>query len=203
MNDKYYKNPKQLRSTHFLAIRINDSDVLEKNSAVCNEIIRKWPNMEHLAEPITKRHMSLFVLNIPTYNLIKSAGDILLSSKDLLPSDGLKLHVNGTNIFNNRILYATVEQNQVLSELVSKLYSKFSAANMTPEPLRFANPHITMFRSRASMFRPKAEDQLAIAAYEDYINMDYGWNTVKSIDLCMMGSTGNDGYYEVAASLSY
>ena len=102
--------PEEERSTHFLAIRISNADIIRNAQKVQKDAILKEDALSDCCMGVGLFHVTLNMLRLDgaegSRELIEALNDVEPQLKEL--SQNLKLRISGLETFGQRVLYAKV-----------------------------------------------------------------------------------------------
>ncbi|CAD5113879.1 DgyrCDS3042 [Dimorphilus gyrociliatus] len=197
------KNKKVTKSspTHFLAVQINNQEIIQKLANIQNEIKQKLPVLEKVMVLPSKSHVTLFVMHLPNENDIEKAKEVL-SSFEKFP-ESLQFTVQNINNFGKNVVFADINKDNddfnKLKTLRNDLKNHFEENGLNVSGKQEFQPHLTIMKiSKAAKkyqkkLKYKIPEESWIKYKEDEIN--FGVERVDTIQLNSMSGTNEDGTY--------
>jgi len=203
--------PEEVRSTHFLAIKIEEPEIIENVVKVQKNIVDRE---EVLQECCMKRgllHVTLAMLRIRGEEGAAEAKQIVRSleaklSKVVADKEQSKLRVENLNNFGQRVVYAEVTpiDNSSFNLFVKKVRDAVASAS---ENVVLTNsfdfiPHLTLAKVSRPIARLRRSKYIDSSYYEEFTNMKFGEQSLNNLQLCVIDSaTRYDGFYNTLAEL--
>ncbi|XP_073427125.1 protein tweety homolog 1 isoform X4 [Dendrobates tinctorius] len=199
-------DPKKLRPTHFIAVRISSEDVKSSVKEVQNVLQKHNPDVAEFCIPLPELHLTLCLLHLESSEDIEVACRVLQELKSdmqrLLPPS-LILSFEGLKDFHSRVLYLEPAPIPGFGSFVNRLNQSFRSKGLKIiDPPQANSFHLTiakMPRSVASrnpslLFRPEV--------YRPVEMTHFGSQPVDCLSFCYAGSSRRtDGFYTTLLEL--
>ena len=201
------------RSTHFIAIKINNQEIMENLIRVQESIIARE---ELLQECCMKRglfHITIAMLRIRGEEGLDQARQMmqrLMVELDTMLEDRSRtvLTVRGLNSFGQRVVYGEVEAAE--PGLLSSLVTRVKRGVMEAGPGVSLNdkfgfvPHVTLAKVSRPVARLRRSKYIDSSYYEAHINDTFGLQNIDNLQLCVIdSSTRYDGFYTTLTGLQF
>ena len=201
------------RSTHFIAIKINNEEIVENLMRVQDSIIVRE---ELLQECCMKRglfHVTIAMIRIQGEEGLEQARHMmqrLEAELRILLEDRSRtvLTVRGLNNFGQRVVYGEVEAGEpgLLASLVTRVkraVAEAGAGVSLHDKFRFV-PHVTLAKVSRPVARMRRSKYIDTSYYEDHISDTFGHQHIDNLHLCVIdSSTRYDGFYSTLADLQF
>ena len=201
------------RSTHFIAIKINNQEIIENLIRVQESIMARE---ELLQECCMKRglfHITIAMLRIRGEEGLDQARQMMQRLKvelDSLLEDRSRtlLTVRGLNNFGQRVVYGEVEAAEpgLLSSLVTRVKRVVTEAGpgvSLNDKFGFV-PHVTLAKVSRPVARIRRSKYIDSSYYEAHINDTFGLQNIDNLQLCVIdSSTRYDGFYSTLTDLQF
>lgn len=197
------------RSTHFIAIRVTDPDVIQRLVAVQTDIVAAEPALREACMRPGLFHITLAMLRLDGIAGIQAAVDAVeaFPSEDwpALRGDGVAapiLDIRRLNHFGHRVVYAEVEARSppgLFDSLVGTLRQRLEQAG--GGCVAFTNsfdfiPHVTLAKVSRPMTRMRRSKFIDEAYYATHVGDEFGQQVVDNLQLCIIeAATRYDGFY--------
>ena len=201
--------PDEERSTHFLAIKITNPDIIAKAKEIQRHIVRQE---EALGDCCMKQglfHITVAMLRLPNYEGIHEAMTLVESLSPVLTevAKTVKFHLKGLDTFGQRVLYANVipepeeEFWMFLSEIKNRIAE--TSSNVTVTNKFEFTPHMTLLKVSRPISRLRNSKYLPSSLYEDFIDADFGIQVPNNLQLCVIeATTRDDGFYRTLTDIA-
>eukprot|EP01083_Nonionella_stella_P230109 813797_1 len=221
---KYKKKKKKHakpRVNYFMAWRIRNPELCASLGDVQSTISDALPPMRRLLIDPSTFHITLTLLCLETPEQVEAAKLAVHGMRpefmDIVPeTDSVRLYVKDLGHFNNKVLFAKVDDSEgkipdVLAQLFRMSSKSFEKAGLYTDRDPF-KPHITLLKmSRLSKLKKSERQELKNndfpgippSTYARHKDQDFGREAVNCIELCAMKRCKADGYYEVIASVGH
>lgn len=201
------------RSTHFIAIKINNQEIVENLIRVQEDIIVRE---EVLQECCMKRglfHVTLAMIRIQGQEGIDQAREMmgrLEAELRVLLEDKSRtvLTVRGLNNFGQRVVYGEVEAGD--PELLASLVTRVKRAVAEAGPGVSLNdkfgfiPHVTLAKVSRPVARMRRSKYIDSSYYESHCSNTFGSQNIDNLQLCVIdSSTRYDGFYSTLADFHF
>ena len=201
------------RSTHFIAIKINNEEIVENLMRVQDSIIVRE---ELLQECCMKRglfHVTIAMIRIQGEEGLEQARHMiqrLEAELRILLEDRSRtvLTVRGLNNFGQRVVYGEVEAEEpgLLASLVTRVkraVAEAGAGVSLNDKFRFV-PHVTLAKVSRPVARMRRSKYIDTSYYEDHTSDTFGHQHIDNLQLCVIdSSTRYDGFYSTLADLQF
>jgi 2'-5' RNA ligase len=210
------------RSTHFLAIRVSNPEVVERLVAVQDAIVAAEPVLREACMKPGLFHITLAMLRLDGIVGIQAAVDAVESFPTAVwPSllDGGKenaarspiMDIRRLNNFGHRVVYAEVQPRDpsLFESLVRELRQRLEAAGGGGEngTIKFTNsfdfvPHLTLAKVSRPMTRMRRSKFIDEAYYAAHTATEFGQQVIDNLQLCIIeAATRHDGFYTTLAQV--
>jgi len=171
-----------------------------------DKLIARYPPLAAMRIPPAKMHLTLLTFSA---HLVRDALELFGAPKiDANTLTGSMLTLKGLGNFSQNVLFAKVSQDDAYSSLCSLLdkgvveYMR-SRGHVLEQR---SQPHVTLFKAsvdRSSSIRGGARARIPLRPqmWSEHKDVFWGTTPISAIQLMRMGSTADDGYYEVLASV--
>ena len=188
------------RPTHFVCIRITDSNVQSKVSEIQGYITKYTPALAEACLPISALHVTLCMVRLENDQQVATAQKVMENVRSrfihVLPRSS-HLTFTGVSDFRQRLVYAKVAPCPALDNFVFFLIEQFQAAGLsTPGNHKEYTPHMTLVKLTRPMQRDPHTSIFTPAIYEPFINIEIGSNRIEAMSICSMTAPKqDDGFY--------
>jgi uncharacterized protein (UPF0248 family) len=199
------------RPTHFVCVRITDSNVQSKVSEIQGYITKYTPALAEACLPIPALHVTLCMVRLENDQHVATAQKVMENVRSrfihVLPRSS-HLTFTGVSDFHQRLVYAKVAPCLALDNFVFFLIEQFQEAGLaTPGNHKEYTAHMTLVKLSRAMQRDPHTSMITPAIYEPFTDMEIGSNRIETMSLCsMIAQKQADGFYmrycEVTNSLS-
>ncbi|CAI8021691.1 Leukocyte receptor cluster member 9, partial [Geodia barretti] len=199
------------RPTHFVCVRITDSNVQSKVSEIQGYITKYTPALADACLPIPALHVTLCMVRLENDQHVATAQKVMENVRSrfihVLPRSS-HLTITGVSNFHQRLVYAKVAPCPALDNFVFLLIEQFQEAGLsTPGNYKEYTAHMTLVKLSRPMQRDPHTSMITPAMYEPFTDMEIGSNRIEKMSLCSMTAPKQaDGFYmrycEVTNSLS-
>ena len=201
------------RSTHFIAIKINNKEIVTNLMKVQESIMARE---ELLQECCMKRglfHITIAMLRIRGEEGLDEARQMMqrleAELRTLLEDRSRTvLTVRGLNNFGQRVVYGEVEAEE--PELLASLVTRVKRAVVEAGPGVSLNdkfgfvPHVTLAKVSRPVARMRRSKYIDSGYYEAHINDTFGQQNIDNLQLCVIdSSTRYDGFYSTLTDLQF
>lgn len=201
------------RSTHFIAIKINNKEIVKNLMKVQESIMARD---ELLQECCMKRglfHITIAMLRIRGEEGLEKARQMMqrleAELRTLLEDRSRTvLTVRGLNSFGQRVVYGEVEAEE--PDILASLVIRVKRAVVEAGPGVSLNdkfgfvPHVTLAKVSRPVARMRRSKYIDSGYYEAHINDTFGHQIIDNLQLCVIdSSTRYDGFYSTLADLQF
>jgi len=204
---KHQQNNLKIKPNFFLATRINAQEIVSKVKEVQDHVQKMDCKLDSKSIiKTTKLHLTLFVLNIETtqvlhnvFECMKECGQ-LFKDYNLGETDTLKIRKIGS-FDGDKVVWMGIEEDSTLQSIFQWTRDiKSCISNRFPEiylEKKAFKPHITLFKLRG-----KKSKKISKESYEMYVNMKFGDQILQPFELLAMQEHDETGYYKCFARLN-
>ena len=195
------------RPTHFVCIKIHNSQVLAKVERVLHYIRSCAPDLAVGCLSLGALHVTLCMLRIESEKQSLAAQEVLRNLQrsfvHILPPS-TQLEFTGVSNFHGRLLYAKVAPHHGLNKAVSMLIEGLQNAGIgTPGNFSEYTPHMTLLKLSRPMQREAHTATIAPALYSKFTNMHLGTQNIDTLYLCSTSGPKVNGFYETLKTLPF
>ena len=204
------------RSTHFLAIRISDPELIGRLTAVQEAIVTAEPVLREACMRPSLYHITLAMLRLDGIAGIQAAVDAVeafptadwpgLCADRSLSDHPLVLDIRRLNNFGHRVVYAEVapRDTHLFDALVGALRRRLEA--LAPTVVINNNfdfvPHLTLAKVSRPMTRLRRSKFIDESYYAAHATAEFGSQAVDNLQLCIIeASSRYDGFYTTLAEV--
>jgi 2'-5' RNA ligase len=202
--------PEEERSTHFIAIRISNPQIIRAAKSVQEDIVEREEALSDCCMGLGLFHVTICMLKLDGEQGSEEMIQVFKEAQPQLQelSRNLKLRVKGLSTFGQRVLYAKVlpDPDESFWQFVSLLNGCISR---TSDKVNLTNkfeltPHMTLIKVNRPIARLRKSKYLPSALYEDHNFDDFGIQEVDNLQLCVIEDTTRaDGFYTTLTHLSF
>ncbi len=194
------------RPNYFIAIQINNPDIVENVEHLQNELCEIDDSLEDTRSSLKQLHVTLCTLRLDTPNEMERAIEVLKEEqsnfKSLLAPATL-VRFQGLQTFHDRVLVSVPQYNPVIMKLVDHLCSAIDNAGLrivgTPHVF---TPHLTILKITRKQIKQGSRGYLDQRVYRDHMDTEFGVQNVENIHLCsMLDAPRADGFYYSLATV--
>jgi len=201
------------RSSHFIAVKISNEDIVKNILKVQNKIIE---NEEILQDCCMKKgllHITLAMLRIKGEEGIEEARKLMRTIKPklteiLADKNKAVLKIEKLKTFGHRVVYADVIPtcSQLFYQLVNMV--RQSVENSS-DLLNITNsfdfvPHLTVAKVSRPVARERRSKYIDSSYYQEFQEERFGEQALDNLQLCVIdSSTRYDGFYNTLAELQF
>lgn len=186
------------RANYFLAIRINNENLLRNIEVFQDHQIVVDENLKKFCESSVKAHVTLNVLQLDSTDDITKCIKLLNENLIVEEKSECKLKFKGVGKFGKKIIYAKPikdEGEEILQSLFSNIKRILDEGGIKVENKKQYNPHITMFKV------PRRKNYDIECNTDHFENFVFGEETVSEILLLPMNEKRDEkGFYLKKAS---
>ncbi|ESO82308.1 hypothetical protein LOTGIDRAFT_237039 [Lottia gigantea] len=200
VNTSSYLDHMNKRPTHFIAIRLDNQETVQKLTDVQSCVKTNKPELESGFMPPACFHITLCTLGLDDQNKIREASELLKKCQDefskMRPVESLKL--TGVDNFYNRTVYAKIKYPKKFLDFVDYVKLCFVNAGIPIRDNYGFVPHITILKvSKESSRRLGSRFQIS-DVYSDFKDGVLGSQSVDRLSLCKMGDERQDDGFWVS-----
>ena len=203
------------RSTHFLAIRITNPELITRLSAVQEAIVTAEPVLREACMRPSLYHITLAMLRLDGIVGIQAAVDAVESfpttdwptlRTDFVGGESSPplLDIRRLNNFGHRVVYAEVQPRDpaLFDALVASLRQRLEAASPA---VTISNnfdfvPHLTLAKVSRPMTRLRRSKFIDESYYAAFATAEFGEQVLDNLQLCIIeASSRYDGFYTTLA----
>jgi len=205
---KEKKKREKKKVTHFLAMQINDVDIIQKVKSFQDHLLEQHAHLKPGIISPSKFHTTLTVLSLPSQDDVDKAIEILRNYDQILSKENnIFMNIHSVGHFSRcRVIWAGIKDDlhsQICKNLSNGIYQRFKTelASSIVEPWKWT-PHLTVYKTnfRRKNKKNNQEKQLSEESYSKFLGFHFGTQHVSSIQLLEMKGS-KDGYYVCPAAL--
>ncbi|XP_046393489.1 A-kinase anchor protein 7-like [Ischnura elegans] len=189
------------RPNFFVAIQVTNPEIHKAVRVVQDLVTSKKPLYKSVLIKLITLHITLCTLCLPGNDDIRRAKNALRNIekdvKETLKNNPVTLKFKGIGSFKNEVVFAKVEPGEPLTQ-VKNIHSGLLKA-LIDEGLLVTDdftPHLTIMKmSRDKSLRKKRIFKIPKDLYEDKCDLEFGDQTVRSIQLLRIGDHKENTYY--------
>ena len=196
------------RPTHFVCIKIDSLQVVEKVEKIMQHIRRCAPDLAVGCVSLKALHVTLSMLRIESDVQKATATEVIRNLQrsyvQIVPPS-TELEFTGVGNFHGRLLYAKVVPHYGLTRFVSTLMEQLQKAGVrTPGNFSEYTPHMTLLRLSRPMQREAHTATIVPALYSKFTDMHLGTQEINTLRLCVAGSgPQEDGFFFTVMKLPH
>ncbi|XP_041350525.1 uncharacterized protein LOC121369484 [Gigantopelta aegis] len=200
----YWKD--KLRPNYFLAMRIQDEQIVKAIEEVQDFILDHEPLYNACIVPPRALHVTLCTVGLDTpeqvANAVSTLQDMKAELANLLPQEPLTFQ--GVSHFYHRVIYSKIDVPKQFMDFVEHLKMCLRQAGVDIRDGFEFVPHMTLMKTTRTVSRQKGSKYVDPWLYQGYTDMYFGTQKVQSIDLCSMSADRDeDGFYMTADHLDF
>ena len=204
--EKYWG--KKPRPTHFLCLRVTDPEVKGNIAATHAPITEMNPEYADCLIPVERLHVTLACLGLESAEQIESAAHVLQQIKpepELWNPSDVQLKFDSVDHFYHSCIYAKVESDYRLIDLVHDLRSYVREAGIEIRDVFDFTPHMTIMKLKKKQGREFRCRYLDTARLLDILKgRHFGTQVFTNIYLCEMSEGKQaDGFYMSPANITF
>ncbi|KAK2715859.1 A-kinase anchor protein 7-like [Artemia franciscana] len=203
---------KKFQPNFFFAIQVKHVQIKDQATVVQNHIIKKDARLSRALIKPASFHITLGVVHLKNEDEIERTKNALTKALSQFQHEFVKnplqLAFQGLGTFRGQILYAKLKNEEVitarLSPVLEKLIEEVGNCGIQFEDKRQWKPHLTILKLSKNPKLLRKVKRLHPSLMSDYSNIEFGYELVKSIQLCSMnGPKSEDGYYAKVAEFCF
>merc|ERR1719500_1891056 len=199
------------RSTHFLAIRVTDPELVANLCQVQESIAAHEPILRECCMKPGLFHLTIGMLRLEGPDGLVAAQSMMERLRPVVEEmfrdqDSAALEIDGLGNFGQRVVFANVLPRSEFwfSALVDACKGAVNAAGplvRSTNSFEFV-PHITIAKVSRPVARLRRSRFIPSAAYTDHTQLRFGCQVVDNLHLCVIEQDlGRDGFYTTIASI--
>ena len=200
------RNKKSNRPNYFIAIRINNPDIVEKVEQVQTGICKLDSSLEETRTSLKQLHVTLCTLRLDTPSEMERAIGVLKEEQSNLKSllaPATLLRFQGLQTFHDRVLCSVPAYNPVVMKLADHVCTAMNNAGLrivgTPHVF---TPHLTVLKITRKQIKQGQKGYLDQRTYKGHLDTEFGVQNLDCIHLCsMLDAPRADGFYYSLASV--
>ena len=211
-------------TSHFVAIRLSDDSI---HSSVAQNVHKAADEkLKPAFASLKELHLSLLYIHLKDQKQIKKAQTALQQCKtkiqSVLPSGAFTLKFKGLDYFYYpqeqledqappkevpRVLYVKPsgkEGIKILYDVAGVVKNTFESQGIHSTDTRKWTPHVTVINlNNTQNSEVEGVSEIPQGSFKDCLNLDYGEQQVSNLCLCQIGTTADDGFYEVVEKIGF
>jgi len=199
------------RSTHFIAIKITNPEIVENVCRVQEEIINHEEILQDCCMKKGLFHITVAMIRLEGHEGVENAKKMMHDlqpelQKILLDRSKNILTVKSLNNFGQRVVYGEVTPShpEVLSRLVSCIKTGVHNAGEgvhLNDKFGFI-PHLTLAKVSRPIARMRRSKYIDSSYYQQFMDAEFGEQIIDNLQLCVIdSSTRYDGFYSTLVNL--
>jgi len=200
----HFSTSRPARPNYFVAVQISNPQISSVAKIVQQNIKDQTNCYDKNCIATEKFHITLMVLNLTTEEEIKRVSNVLdtLSENLLVTFSGqpIELEFEGVSVFGGgRVMYACLKENvgsQRLHHIAGELSKHMEEEDICNTDNKEWHPHLTLWKYQGNK-RKTGPKKVSPASYEPYLDLKFGNQVIRSLQLCHMTKKREDGYYFV------
>ncbi|XP_071953283.1 uncharacterized protein [Antedon mediterranea] len=204
---KIVKKINKNEPNYFVAIRIDDEDILKNVKMVQDSVTENTKGLEAACATLDSLHITLCTMRLDSHDekmaALKVLKEIRQEAARLLPPS-LLLSFQGLGNFYERVLFSPPNKEPALYTFINRLQDKFREAGINLAGTRKqTNLHMTLVKLRRSDMDALCMEYLDDSYYSKFFHTYFGVQSVSTIHLCSMDNAKRyDGFYDCLASVN-
>eukprot|EP00092_Neocalanus_flemingeri_P007615 GFUD01008218.1.p1 GENE.GFUD01008218.1~~GFUD01008218.1.p1 ORF type:complete len:348 (+),score=131.18 GFUD01008218.1:329-1372(+) len=201
------------RSTHFIAIKISDKDIIENVTKVQNQIIEKEEILQDCCMKKGLLHITLAMVRLEGQEGIEEATKMMKAlepelSNILADKNKAKIKIENLKTFGQRVVYAEVTpaHDDTFWKFVNIVRASLEKAS---DLVRSSNsfdyvPHLTLAKVSRPVARERRSKYIETSYYQEFEDQKFGEQVIDNLQLCVIdSSTRHDGFYNTLTELKF
>ena len=201
------------RSSHFIAIKISNEDIVKNIKKVQSKIIENEEILQDCCMKEGLLHITIAMLRIKGEEGIEEARKLMRTIKPkleevLADKSEAVLNIEKLKTFGHRVVYAEVlpSNSQLFYQLVNIV--RESVENSS-DLLNITNsfdfvPHLTIAKVSRPVARERRSKYIDTSYYQEFQEERFGEQVLDNLQLCVIdSSTRYDGFYNTLAELKF
>ncbi|GFG35172.1 hypothetical protein Cfor_12748 [Coptotermes formosanus] len=193
-----------LRPNYFVGIQVSNPEIHRVVKLVQEAILSKEPALRTAVVPIPTLHITLAVAHLPDMEHISRAAEAVDKCSAMhreFFNKSASLHFRGLNTFQNKVLFASIQESEALEELemmATDLETSFQELTGSPTAKKEFKPHLSIVKlSKDFKLRRKGISKISSSLYSDMSDIVFGSQAVRGVQLLSMNKPkdGNGYYY--------
>jgi len=199
------------RSTHFLAIRVTDPELIANLCRVQESIANHEPILRECCMKPNLFHLTIGMLRLEGPDGLVAARALMERLRPVVEEmfrdrESAALEIDGLGNFGQRVVYANVFPKSefwfnALVDACKEAVSAAAPAVRSTNSFDFV-PHITVAKVSRPVARLRRSRFIPSAAYTEHAQLRFGRQEVNNLHLCVIEQDlGRDGFYTTLASI--
>lgn len=211
------KLEERLRATHFLCIKVNDSDVRQEIAKVQDSVCHKDPSLMSCAMPQELLHITFVMVKCNDQAAIEKIALLLKQLRTKLSgvvhsvkdedknSSQNTIAVKGLSTFGARVLYTKLQVPNSFYKTVDILHEEIRSMKDAEITNNFEFvPHMTLLKVNRPTQMARRSKYMSSSLYDSYLDHTFGDVKFDNIHFCSIEQRrGADGFYETVASVQF
>ena len=200
------------RSTHFIAVRITEPELVARLGAVQREMVGREAALAECCMRPGLLHLTLAMLRLTGEDAAAAAQRMMhglrAELQPLLAAADTSLEIAGLNNFGQRVVYAEVRPRDpaTLAAVRAAVLGRVSEAGpgvASTERFEFV-PHVTLAKVSRPVARLRRSQYIDSSCYDLYSEAVFGRQPLDNLQLCIIESTTRyDGFYSTLSELQF
>ncbi|XP_028858567.1 A-kinase anchor protein 7 isoform X3 [Denticeps clupeoides] len=200
------------RANYFVSVPITSSQIKSGVEAVQAAVLQKDPRLSRALIAPGSLHVTLLVTHLSNEDEVNLAAAALVQTQprlqELLEGGELVLPFSGIWHFRHEVVFAQLAEGEhaaKLMKIAEAVRKTFEEKGIAAGDGKDFKPHLTFMKlSRAPKLRRQGIKKLDPELYAEFIEHQFGDETVSRIDLCsMLKKKTPDGYYHCEKSVTF
>lgn len=200
-----------LRPNYFVGIQVSNSEIHRVVKMVQEAILSKEPALRTAVVPIPTLHITLAVAHLPDIEHVTRAAEVVDKCSSMhreFFNKSVLLHFSGLKTFQNKVLFASVQESEALEELqmmATNLETSLQELTGSPTAKKEFKPHLTIMKlSKDFTLRRKGISKICSSLYSDMSDMVFGSQVVQGVQLLSMNKPkDSNGYYYCSHQVTF
>ena len=200
------------RSTHFIAVRITEPELVARLGAVQQEMVGREAALAECCMKPGLLHLTLAMLRLTGEDAAAAAQRMMdglrAELQPLLAAADTGLEIAGLNNFGQRVVYAEVRPRDpaTLARVRAAVRRRVSEAGpgvASTDRFGFV-PHVTLAKVSRPVARLRRAQYIDSSCYDLYSKAEFGRQPLDNLQLCIIESTTRyDGFYSTLSELQF
>jgi 2'-5' RNA ligase len=207
--------PDEERSTHFIAIRITEPEIIENAIKIQQHMVQQEEAIGDCCMGSGLFHMTLAMMRLngqegidEATKMVEDLQEELQELLDKRTDRKIGMKISGLDTFGQRVLFAKVLPEsddlfwQFIGTVLDKLAKSSPAIGITN---KFdLTPHMTLVKINRPISKLRKSKFLPSRLYEQFEDMELGRQPLNNLQLCVIeATTRHDGFYRTLSEIKF